>query len=79
MYHSSQHPFGDTKILSVEHKWFERGVREAIYNPAMNPSLNRDRGHYNLPRVLNNIIQERLTENGAGTTIGGGGRSEEFC
>ena len=69
----------NTKILSVEHKWFERGVKEAIYIRAMNPSLNRDGGRYNLPLVWNNIIKERLTDNGAGTTNGGGARPEEFC
>ena len=62
----------NTKILSVEHKWFERGVKEAIYIRAMNPSLNRDGGRYNLPLVWNNIIKERVTD-GAGTTNGGGG------
>ena len=61
----------NTKILSVEHKWFERGVKEAIYITAMNPSLNRDGGRYNLPPVWNNIIKEKVTD-GAGTTNGGG-------
>ena len=61
----------NTKILSVEHKWFERGVKEAIYIRAMNPSLNRDGGCYNMPPVWNNIIKERVTD-GTGTTNGGG-------
>ena len=30
------------KTLSVEHKWFERGVKEAIYIQAVKLSLNRD-------------------------------------
>ena len=63
----------NTKILSVEHKWFERGVKEAIHIQALNPSLNKDSGRYNLPLIWNNIIKERLTENGTGTTNGGGG------
>ena len=62
-----------TKILLVEHKWFERGVKEAIHIRALNPSLNRDGGCYNLPPVWKNIIKERLMENGAGTTNGGVG------
>ena len=69
----------NTKILSVEHKGFERGVKKAIYIRAMNPSLNRDGERYNLPPVWNNIIKKRLTDNGAGTTKGGGARPEEFC
>ena len=63
----------NTNILSVEHKWFERGVKEAIHIRALNLSLNRDGGRYNLPPIWNNIIKERLTENGAGTTNGGVG------
>ena len=40
----------NTKILqAVEHKWFERGVKEAIDIRALKPSLNRDGGRYNLP------------------------------
>ena len=65
----------NTKILSMEHKLFERGVMEAIYIRALKPSLNRDCGWHNLPPVWNNIIKERLTENGAGTTTGGWGGS----
>ena len=66
-------------LCKLEHKWFERGVKEAIHIRALNPSLNRDGERYNLPPIWNNIIKERLTENGAGTTNGGGGRPEEFC
>ena len=61
----------NTKILSVEHKWFERGVKEAIHIRALNPSLNRHDECYNLPPIWNNIIRERKMENGAGTTNGG--------
>ena len=52
----------NTEILAVEHKWFERGVKEAIHIRALKPSLNRDGGRYNLPPIWNNIIKERLTE-----------------
>ena len=64
----------NTKILSVEHKWFERRVKEAIHIRALNPSLKRDSGHTNLATIWNNIIKERLTANGAGREGGGGGR-----
>ena len=70
------------KILDVEHKWFERGVKEAIHIQALKPSLNRDGGRYNLPPIWNNIIKGRLMESVTGTTNGGGGggaQSEEFC
>ena len=34
----------NTKILAVEHKRFERGVKEAIHIQALKLSLNRDGG-----------------------------------
>ena len=50
----------NTKILTTESRWFERGVKEAIYIRALNPSLNRDGGRYNLPPVWDNIIKKRV-------------------
>ena len=41
----------NTEVLTTEPRWFERGVKEAIYIRALNPSLNRDGGRYNLPLV----------------------------
>ena len=41
----------NTEILTTEPRWFERGVKEAIYIRALNPSLNKDEGRYNLPPV----------------------------
>ena len=34
----------NTEILMTESRWFERGVKEAIYIRALNSSLNRDGG-----------------------------------
>ena len=68
----------NTRILLAEHKWFERGVKEAIHIRSLNPSLNGDGGGYNLPPIWNNIIKERLTENGALTTNGEWGRWGAF-
>ena len=50
----------NTEILTTEPRWFERGVKEAIYFRALNPSLNRDGGRYNLPPVWDNIIKKRV-------------------
>ena len=47
------------EVLTTEPRWFERGVKEAIYISTLNPSLNRDRGRYNLPLVWDNIINHR--------------------
>ena len=49
-----------TEILTAESRWFERGVKEAIYVRALNPSLNRDGGRYNLHPVWDNIIKKRV-------------------
>ena len=50
----------DLEVLTTEPRWFERGVKEAIYIRALNPSLNRDGGRYNLPPVWDNIIKKRV-------------------
>ena len=50
----------NTEILTTKPIWFERGVKEAIYIRALNPSLNRDGGRYNLPPVWDNIIKKRV-------------------
>ena len=50
----------EAKILTVEPKWFERGVKEAIYIRALHPSLNRDGGRYNLLPVHNNMIMRHV-------------------
>ena len=41
----------NTDILTVEPRWFERGVKEAIYIRAYSTSLNRDGGCYQLPAI----------------------------
>ena len=50
----------EAKILTVEPKWFERGVKEVIYIRALHPSLNRDGGRYNLPPLYNNMITRHV-------------------
>ena len=45
----------NTEMLMTESRWFEREVSEAKYIRALNPSLNRDQGKYNLPPVWDNI------------------------
>ena len=63
-----------TDILMTESRWFERGVKEAIYIRALNPSLNQDGGRYNLPPVSDNIIQRRVAADRP--KRGGGGRPQ---
>jgi hypothetical protein len=46
-----------TEILSVEPRWFEKGVKEVIHIRVSHPSLNRDGGRYNLPTVWDNLLK----------------------
>ena len=50
----------NTEILTTVPRWFERGVKEAIYIRALNPSLNRDGGRYNLLPVWDNMMKKRV-------------------
>ena len=49
------------KIVDVEPRKFERGVREAIQILLKRPTLNRDVGRYELPNIWNGVLraQER--------------------
>ena len=49
----------NTEILTTESRWFERDMKEAIYIRALNPSLNKDGGRYNLPPVQYGTISLR--------------------
>ena len=49
----------NTEVFTTEPRWFERGVKEAIYIRALNPSLNRDGGRFNLPPVWD-IIKKKV-------------------
>ena len=57
----------DVLILDKESRWFERGVREAIYVSSENPSLNRGGGlRHNLSRIYSSAIRKiprRLNKN----------------
>ena len=48
--------FDKTRILDRDTRWFQRGIREAIYIRAQKPTLNRNAGRYTLPVVWDNII-----------------------
>ena len=47
----------EVKILDSDPRWFQRGVREAIYIAKTKPDLNRDQGRHHLPTVYNSLIQ----------------------
>ena len=48
--------FSDAKVLDRDPRYFERGVREAIYIRAQRPTLNRNQGRFLLPTVWNRIV-----------------------
>ena len=48
------------KILTVENRKFERGVKEAIYIRVAKPSLNKDGWRYLLPSVWTNLLRARV-------------------
>jgi len=48
------------RILDTENKWFERGVKEAIYIKANQPSLNKDGGRFKLSGVYETVIRSKV-------------------
>ena len=60
IYESSRHQvhFDKVKILDRENRYFERGVKEAVYISVHQPSLivNKDRGRHHLSSVYDPIL-----------------------
>ena len=54
----------NTKVLAVEPKWFERGVKEAIHIKLERPSLNKDSGRHYLHPVWTNLLRHRTKRGG---------------
>ena len=50
----------EVQILDKEPRWFERGVKEAIYIKVNNPTLNKDGGGYKLPGVCESILRSSV-------------------
>ena len=66
-----------TNVLTVEPRWFERGVKEAIYIRAYSPTLNNDGGRYQLPQIWTNIIQSCVKRRETGNPRGGARASSQ--
>ncbi|XP_054645213.1 uncharacterized protein LOC129188546 [Dunckerocampus dactyliophorus] len=61
---ATNHSFQDSevKILAKENRWFERGVKEAIFVKQQNPSLNRNGGlRFNLDPVFSRLLRPKPT------------------
>ena len=58
----SYHDKKDIKIdiLQYEHKWWERGVLEAIHIRKEKPTLNVDEGRYKLSKIWDTIINKEI-------------------
>ena len=57
--HATKHSFDnkDVVILDREHRWFERGVKEAIYVNSEQPTLNKGGGlRHNLAGAYTSVI-----------------------
>ena len=63
------------EVLDREPRYFERGVKEAIYIQAYKPSLNKDGGRYKLPNVYNPVIDRHF----AGKVNHPGHSADEGC
>ena len=51
----------DFSILSSgDQNWQERGVKEAIFIRALQPSINRDQGRYHLSPVFDSLLQQHV-------------------
>ncbi|XP_066270838.1 uncharacterized protein [Branchiostoma lanceolatum] len=48
------------RILDTEQDYFVRGLKEAIYIRALQPSLNRDSGRYKLPGTFDQLLTSRI-------------------
>ena len=55
----------EAKVLDIEGRWFERGVKEAVYIRQHQPTLNRDGGRFNLPPVWTNLLRAQARRGGA--------------
>ena len=45
------------KILDSDPRWFQRGIKEAVYIAAAKPDLNRDFGCHPLPKAYKKLIE----------------------
>ena len=70
---STGHKLSQEKVLARDSRWFQRGVREAIYIRSNSPSLNQDEGRHHLPRTYDPLLLSRdcrraITPNNVTTT-----------
>ena len=49
----------NAKVLEVEPRWYERGVKEAIHIHTLQPTLNKDGGRHNLSPIWSNLLRTR--------------------
>ncbi|XP_070532995.1 uncharacterized protein [Ptychodera flava] len=66
----------NVEILDRDPRYFERGVKEAIYIRVNQRSLNRDSGRYKLPKVYDPILMSRVRKV---TTLRSGYSAIEGC
>ena len=52
----------EIKFMGFEESWWKRGILEAIQIQRINPTLNQDRGRYNLSRIWEFLAKEDNTK-----------------
>ena len=52
----------EIKFMGFEENWWKRGMLEAIHIQRINPTLNQDRGRYNLSRIWEFLAKEDNTK-----------------
>ena len=57
------------KILDRDSRYFERGIKEAVYIRALQPSLNRDGGRHRLPKVYDPILTSHSLQSKVTTDV----------
>ena len=69
----AQHHFReeDITILSSEHDWVKRGIREALFIKALKPSINIDPGRHALSCHFDSILETVISAPPAPTTHNG--------
>ena len=78
--HSPPHSISlaDTKVLNVDLRWYERGVKEAIHIKTGRPSLNKDGGRVTLNHIWDNLLRAHIND-GQGSPRGGLDISHQAC
>ncbi|XP_072023436.1 uncharacterized protein [Amphiura filiformis] len=74
---AARHSFdpGEVKVLDSDSRWFQRGVKEAVYIAASEPDLNKDQGRHPLPAAYKRLLGSSGLGSLPGSRVPSGGTS----